>query len=73
MSGAYLRTAEVAEIIRMSEEYVARQCAAGNLRAKKLGTEWRISEDDLALFMSAPEPAPSPRVGRTARQRRRSA
>lgn len=68
----YLKTAEVAAVLRMGEEWVSRQCAAGNLKAKKLGTEWRINEADLALFMSGPEPVPSPRPGRTARQRRRA-
>jgi excisionase family DNA binding protein len=49
----YLNTQEVAEIIRMSNDYVSRQCALGNLRAKKLGTEWRIRRSEVERFMAA--------------------
>lgn len=48
----YLTTSEVAEIIRTSEDYVARQCALGNLRAKKLGNEWRIHRTSVDAFMA---------------------
>lgn len=48
----FLTTAEVAETIRTSENYVQRLCASGQLAAKKLGTEWRISEDALTDFMA---------------------
>ena len=37
----YLSTAEAGARIGMSADYVARQCASGAIRAKKLGTEWR--------------------------------
>lgn len=67
---AYYTTAEVSAVIRMSTEYVARQCAAGNLRATKLGTEWRIQGAAIHAFMGASEePAPVSRL--SARQRRR--
>lgn len=71
----YLTTREVAELIQMSEEYVARQCSAGFLPAKKLGTEWRIEIDDLTRFMSGDQPAKTDRPGRpgqSARQKRRA-
>lgn len=48
----YLTTAEVAEIVRKSGDYVARQCALGNLRAKKLGNDWRIHRASVEAFMS---------------------
>lgn len=48
----YLTTEEVAEIIRMSADYVSRQCALGNLRAKKLGNEWRIHRTSVDAFMA---------------------
>lgn len=48
----YLTAAEVAEIIRKKTDYVSRQCALGNLRAKKLGNEWRIHRASVDAFMS---------------------
>ena len=62
----YLTTDEVAAIIRRDRDYVARQCALGNLRGKKLGTEWRIHRDDLTIFMTGEAKAP------VTRQRRRA-
>jgi excisionase family DNA binding protein len=49
----YLTTREVAETIRMSENYVARMCHAGQIKAKKLGNQWRISDAALDEFMDA--------------------
>lgn len=68
----YLTTAEVAAELRMSEDYVARQCAAGRLAATKLGNQWRITDAALAAFMSAGKVEPT-RIRQSARQRRRSA
>lgn len=48
----YLTTAEVAEIIRKTPDYVARQCALGNLRGKKLGNDWRIHRTSVDAFMA---------------------
>lgn len=61
----YLTTAEVAEIIRKSPDYVARQCALGNLRGKKLGTDWRIHRTAVDVFMAGGV-APATRVRRRA-------
>lgn len=55
----FLTTAEVAETIRMSENYVSRMCDSGQIRAKKLGNQWRISEEALAEFMSGGKAAPA--------------
>lgn len=66
----YLTTSEVADQIRMTAEYVARQCKAGRIRAVKLGDEWRIPRDAVAEFMSGSVPAA--RVRLTARQKRRA-
>lgn len=68
----FLTTAEVGAVIRMSADYVARQCNAGNLRAKRLGKDWRIRRSDLDAFMSG-DPAPAARQRLSARQMRRSA
>ena len=62
----YLTTDEVAQIIRRDRDYVSRQCALGNLRGKKLGTEWRIHRDDLTLFMTGAPKAPATRIRRRA-------
>jgi excisionase family DNA binding protein len=64
----YLTTAEVAAIIRETEDSVRRRCATKQIRAKKLGDTWRINEDDLIEFMTGP-PTRSPRKRLTARQR----
>lgn len=68
----YLDTQAAADLIGMSKDYVARQCAAGNIQAKKLGTEWRIHRAALDQFMGTPEPAPATRKRLSARQQRRS-
>lgn len=65
-----LTTAEVAEILRERPENVARRCAAGQIRAVRIGGEWRISEDDLATFIAPTTKAKSPRVRSTAGRRR---
>lgn len=64
----YLTAEEVAEITRETPENARRRCASGQIRAKRLGGQWRISEDDLALFMEAPTTG-SPRKRLTRRQR----
>lgn len=56
----YLTTDEVAALIRTSPDYVARQCAAGNLRGKTLGKEWRIRRSEVDRFMQG-DPAPATR------------
>ncbi|WP_377324984.1 helix-turn-helix domain-containing protein [Pimelobacter simplex] len=63
----WLTVAEVAARIRMSEDYVARQCRFGRLRATKLGHARRISRDAVDEFMSAAA-EPTPRPGRSARR-----
>lgn len=68
----YLNCAEAAEIIRMDINYVQRQCKAGAIRAKKLGTQWRITRSALEEFMSGERVAPPTRERRSARQKRRS-
>lgn len=62
----WLTTDEVADIIRKHRDYVSRQCANGNLRAKKLGNDWRIHISAVDAFMAGQAPAPA------ARQRRRA-
>lgn len=64
----WLTTAEVGEAIRETSENVSRRCATGQIRAKKLGGEWRIQEDDLVLFMAVNN-TPAPRVRSTAGRR----
>lgn len=58
----WLTTAEVAETIRMSENYVSRLCDAGQIRAKKLGNQWRISDVALDEFMAGGGKAEPARV-----------
>ena len=68
----YLTTDEVAAVIRKSPDYVARQCKAGQIKATKLGNDWRIARTALDEFMSGGKAAPT-RTRLTARQQRRSA
>lgn len=68
----YLTTRGAGDIIQMSEDYVARQCEQGNIVATKLGNTWRITREALDAFMAPSTSVPPARVGRTARQRRRS-
>jgi excisionase family DNA binding protein len=62
-SPEWLTTDEVAEKIRKHRDYVARQCANGNLRAKKLGNDWRIHITAVDAFMAG-SPAPAARPQR---------
>lgn len=64
----YLTTEEVAEIIRETPANVRRRCASGQIKAKRLGGQWRVTEDDLTNFMAAPRTG-SPRNRLTKRQR----
>lgn len=67
----WLTTRQVAEMIQRSEEYVTRQCVAGNIKARKLGNGWRIKPEWLDEFMEpgGEAPAAQPRT-LTAKQRR---
>lgn len=67
----YLTTQQAGARIGMSADYIARQCALGAIRAKKLGAEWRIADTALEQFMGTTEPAPATRK-RSARQMRRA-
>ena len=67
----WLNTVEAAAHIKMTPDYIARQCKSGALKAKKLGTEWRISTAALDAFMGAADPAPATRKRLSARQMRR--
>lgn len=60
----YLTTDEVAEIIRKSRDYVSRQCALGNIKARKLGNDWRIHRLEVDRFMAGAEPVPATRPAR---------
>lgn len=73
MSSVWLSVAEVAEEIGMSADYVQRQCKSGAIKAKKLGSEWRISRAALNAFMGADGAAPAARPPRlSARQQRKA-
>lgn len=67
----YLTTREAAAVIRKSRHYVAAQCKAGQIKAKKLGTDWRIERAALDAFMGGGSAA-KPVRPLTARQQRRA-
>lgn len=69
-----LTLAEAAEYMRMSQDYVRKQCEAGALPAKKLGNRWRISRTALDVFMTDGIPAKRARDPKlSARQAKKSA
>ena len=63
----YYTTKEAGLIIQESADQVRRRCATKQIRAKRLGNSWRISEDALTEFMAGP-PTRSPRKRLTKRQ-----
>jgi excisionase family DNA binding protein len=67
----WMTLAEVAIKIRMTQDYVRRQCVRGRLRATKLGNRWRIERASVEEFMAGEIPAARERdTSRTARQQR---
>lgn len=72
----YMTADEVAAELRMSGDWVRRQCKAGVIPATKLGREWRISPADLTAFMrkyrGVATPAPQPRGSTIVRRRWRT-
>lgn len=72
MSSHWLTAEDAAAQIGVSVNYVQRQCAAGVIKAKKLGAGWRISQAALDAFMGQEEAAPPARKRLSARQQRRA-
>lgn len=68
----WLTSSEAAEQIRVTREYVTRQCAAGEIKAKKIGHEWRIRQSALDAFMAGDQPTRPLSQIQTARQKRQS-
>ena len=62
----YLTTDEVAAKMRRTRDYVQKLCKQQRLPAIKLGTEWRIAEDDFAAFMRTGHELPATRTRRRA-------
>lgn len=54
----YLKTAEVAVILRETRANVSRRCKRGEIEATRVGRNWRISQAALDAFL-APEPTPA--------------
>jgi excisionase family DNA binding protein len=48
----YLTVKEIAEVLRVSTVTVKRHIANGKIKAVKLGSIHRITEDDFAKFLS---------------------
>lgn len=68
---SWLTVREVAEQIKLTEDYVTRQCSAGLLGGAKIGNVWRIEQADVDEFMARrrpPQADPGERL--TAAQRR---
>lgn len=65
-----LTTAEVAAILRVSDEYVRQLCDTKQLRAKKVGKEWRIRAEAVDEFLDDGEKTTTPRPGRMTKKQR---
>lgn len=52
MTERMLTVPEIAEITRETEDTTRRRCAAGQIRAVKLGKKWLASESEVALFLT---------------------
>lgn len=59
LPGLVLTSAEVAALLRVSEEVVMTEAEAGRLPGRKLGTEWRFSRPAIVDWLRA-ERAPVP-------------
>lgn len=55
-----LTTGEIAEILRMSPEWVRAQCDSGEMPAHKLGREWRIDADEFDAWRERQRHVPHP-------------
>jgi len=73
VSTTYLTAAQVAAQLGEDVDNIRRRCARGQIPAKKLGHEWRITQADVDAFMRPDNAAvKSPRDRMSARQRRRA-
>lgn len=52
MTERMLTIPEIAAITTESEDTTRRRCAAGQIRAVKLGKKWVASESEVALFLT---------------------
>lgn len=46
-----LTTKEIANLLKKSLVWVRREIRSGRIKAIKVGREWRVREEDLALFL----------------------
>ena len=49
--GKLLKLVEVAEILRVSRQTALRLIKTGQLKAIKVGRQWRVSEEELRRFI----------------------
>lgn len=65
----WLTTEEAAAYLRVSADYIRRQCAKGTIPARLIGGRngWLITREALDAFMSPAGPAPVARSRRRAR------
>ncbi len=68
MTDTFLTVREVAEKIRMTEDYVTRVCNSQELKGVKLGNVWRISPEALDEFMT-PRPVAAKSAAKDGDQR----
>ncbi len=47
---AFFTSAEIAEILKMNPQVIARKLQAGEIEGYKLGKDWRVSKDQLLRY-----------------------
>lgn len=60
----WITTTQAAENTSFSQEYLARLCQSGKLRAKKAGRDWLIDPDSLQAYVdhwTERKPGPKPK------------
>lgn len=53
MSSTILTTREVADLLKISERTVRDLCVRGEIRASRVGQQWRVRSDDVDAYLRA--------------------
>ncbi len=65
----FFTTAELAKKLKMNVQVITRKVQAGEIRAYKIGKEWRIPEPSVFEWLEANANSPDPAAGKPKRRR----